>query len=261
MDRLNGIWHGENASAAVVDEFSIVFLRLEKKVIAAVLKDLKYGTVDVVYGIGENFDAKAVYRFVDPLSEEIHCNDKDDERLLHHSEDTMECEGGKLIYTMYDGKRFELSCAEILDEEYFEHKDDDSAVSAAEKMAKWNVNRFFSVYDGRFNAEINTLKYSFCFNMDESKDFLYCRAGQNGYCEKGWAMLSTTCIRMNECRMIEGNLKALEDYKPNEEWFVVDGCAFPEDGGWYWSLREMTDRLAYLNGCGDITYVIEKPQK
>ena len=261
MGELNGIWHGENASAAVVDDFSIVFLRLEKKVIAAVLKDLKYGTVDVVYGIGENFDAKAMYRFVDPLSKEIHCNDEDDERLLHHSADTMKYENGKLIYTMYDGKRFKLSCAEILDEGYFKHENDDSAVSAAEKMAKWNVNCFFSVCDGRFSAGIDTLKYSFNFNLDESRDFLYCRAGQNGYCEKGWAMRSTACIRMNECRMIDDNLNALEEYNPNEDWFVADGCSFPEDGGWYWSLREMTDTAAYLNGCGDATYVIEKPQK
>lgn len=261
MSKLNGIWHGENASAAVVDEFSIVFLRLEKRVIAAVLNDLKYGTVDVVYGIGENFDAKAVYRFVDPFSKEIHCNSKDDERLLRHSDDTMEYLDGKLIYTIYDGKRFELSCAERLDEGYFEHKDDDRAVSAAEKMAKWNVNRFFSVCDGRFSAGIDTLKYSFNFNLDESRDFLYCRAGQNGYCEKGWAMLSTVCIRMNECRMMEDNLKALEDYKPNKSWFEVDGCTFPEDGGWYWSLKEINDTAAYLNGCGDATYIIEKPQK
>lgn len=261
MGKLNGIWHGKNASAAVVDEFSIVFLRLEKKVIAAVLRDFEYGTVDVVYGLGEKNDAKAVYRFVDPISGEIHCNDKDDERLLLHRSDTMECEDGKLIYTMYDGKRFELLSAEKLDEGYFEHKDDGSAVSAAEKMAKWNVNLFFSVCDGRFSAGIDTLKYSFYFSLDESRNFLYCRAGQNGYCDKGWAMLSTTCIRMNECRMIEDNLKALEEYKPNEDWFVVDGCSFPEDGGWYWSLREMTDTAAYLNGCGDATYTIEKPQK
>lgn len=260
MGKLNGIWYGENASAAVVDEFSIVFLRLEKKVIAAVLKDFEYGTVDVVYGLGEKFDAKAVYRFVDPLTGEIHCN-SNDERLLRHSADTMEYVDGKLIYTVYDGKRFGLSCAERLYEEYFEHKDDDSAVSAAEKMAKWNVNRFFSVCDGRFSAGIDTLKYSFNFNLDESSNFLYCRAGQHGYCEKGWAMLSTVCIRMNECRMIEDNLKALGEYKPNESWFAVDGCVFPEDGGWYWSLKEMTDTAAYLNGCGGDTYVIEKPQK
>ena len=260
MSELNGIWHGENASAAVMDELSIVFLRVEKNVIAAVLKELEYGTVDVVYGLGENYDAKAVYRFVDPISKEIHCNNKDDERLLRHTEDVMKCENGKLIYTMYDGKRFELSCAESLDEGYFDHKNDNSAVSAAEKMARWNVNRFFSVCDGRFNIGIDTLKYSFCFNLDESRDFLYCRAGQNGYCEKGWAMMSTVCIRMNECRMMSDNLKALDEYKPNESWFAVDGCSFPEDGGWYWSLREMTDTAAYLNGCGDATYIIEKPQ-
>ena len=61
--------------------------------------------------------------------------------------------------------------------------------------------------------------------------FLICR---RGYCEKGWAMRSTTCIRHMECRMIEDNLQTLQEYKPMEECFVADGCAFPSDGGWYW---------------------------
>ena len=45
-----------------------------------------------------------------------------------------------------------------------------------------------------------------------------------------------------------------------EECFVADGCAFPSDGGWYWSVKEVTDDVIYLNGCGDVTYEIHRKQ-
>ncbi len=37
---------------------------------------------------------------------------------------------------------------------------------------------------------------------------------------------------------------------------MENSCAFPADGGWYWSLKEVTDGVIYLNGCGGDTYGI-----
>lgn len=54
-------------------------------------------------------------------------------------------------------------------------------------------------------------------------------------------MLSTTCLRLNECRMIEENMKLIDKFKANEEFFISNGCAFPNDGGWYWYVKEVTD--------------------
>jgi hypothetical protein len=58
--------------------------------------------------------------------------------------------------------------------------------------------------------------------------------------------------------MIENNLDSMNDYVPNEDCFVPDGCAFPTDGGWYWSIKSVTDDAIYLNGCGGETYEIHK---
>ena len=71
-------------------------------------------------------------------------------------------------------------------------------------------------------------------------------------------MRSTICIRHNECRMLGNNLEAHEDYVPMEECFVEDGCAFPPDGGWYWSIKEVTADRILLNGCGGDIYVINR---
>ena len=125
-------------------------------------------------------------------------------------------------------------------------------------MAKWNILSCFYYEDGFYNVHIDAVKNAAYFGFDEKEKFLYCRIGKNAYCEKGWAMLSTTCIRMNESRMLEDNLLALEDYKLNEDFFVEDGCSFPDDGGWYWSVKEVTNDVIYLNGCGGATYEIQK---
>ena len=255
-----GIWHGENASAAITEDFSIVFLRLEPELIAAVLNHSEHGTTGTVYGIGKNHDAHAIYRIVNPSSGKICCNDENEEGLKAHGNDKAELDGesGRLIYTAYNGNRFELTLAEKLDSGYFVKDKNDASLSTAEKMAKWNILSCFEYGDDFYSVHIDTLKYSAFFGFNEKDNFLYCRIGQNAYCEKGWAMLSTTCIRMNESRMLKDNLLALKDYIPDESCFVKDGCSFPDDGGWYWSLKEVTNDVIYLNGCGGDTYEIHR---
>lgn len=106
-----GIWHGENASAAITENCSIVFLRLEPELIAAVLKHSEHGTTGTVYGIGNGWDAHAIYRIINPSSGKIYCNDENEERLKAHGNDKAELdkESGRLIYTAYNGSRFELT--------------------------------------------------------------------------------------------------------------------------------------------------------
>ena len=56
-----GIWCAKDATVAVIDDFYIAFLRIKKDVIVSILKHQNYGVVGVVYGLGINFDASAVY--------------------------------------------------------------------------------------------------------------------------------------------------------------------------------------------------------
>lgn len=259
-DEICGIWHGKDASAAITEDFFIFFLRFGSEITAAVLKHSDFGTVGIVHGIIKDRKAHSVYRIVNPDSGVICCNDENYERLKLHENDSFELDGksGRLIYTAYEGSRFELELGEKLYRGYFVKDNGSENLSLAEKMAKWNILSCFIYEDGFYSVHIDTFKYSAFFGFNEKENFLYCRMGQNAYCEKGWAMLSTTCIRMNESRMLDDNLLALKDYKPDESFFVTDGCSFPDDGGWYWSVKEVTDDVIYLNGCGGAVYEIHK---
>lgn len=256
-----GIWCGSDATVAVAEDFSIAFLRIRKDVIASILRHRSYGTVGAVYGLGVNHDARAVYCIKNPESGKLFYNEADGrEYLERHSEDsfTMDADGS-MTYRMYDGTEFGLMLAEEIHMEDFRSETPvDPDLPVAGRMALWNVMQYFEFRDGYFTVGINTQKYSVYYSISMDDKFVYCRVGQNGYCEKGWAMLSTTCIRQNECRMIEDNLQTLQEYRPMEECFVADACAFPSDGGWYWSLKEVTDDVIYLNGCGDVTYEIHR---
>lgn len=259
-----GIWCGKDATVAVVEDFSIAFLRIRKDMIASILKHSRYGTVGVVYGLGIDFDARAVYCIKHPESGELSCNEAvGQEHLEKHSGDSYSLgEDGSMTYRMYDGTEYPLVLAEEIHMEDFERKTPvDSILTVAQRMALWNVSQWFGYDDGYLGADIGTQKYSIHFEISLKDNlFIYCRVGQNGYCDKGWAMRSTTCIRHMECRMIEDNLQTLQEYRPMEECFVADGCAFPSDGGWYWSLKEVTDDVIYLNGCGGDTYAIHRKQ-
>ncbi len=256
-----GIWCGKDATVAAVEDFSIAYLRIKRDVIACVLRHRSYGTMSTVYGLGINHDARAVYCERNPDSGELFYNEETGkEHLEKHSGDTFTVEeDGSMTYRMYDGTEFRLELAEEIHLEDFGRKYvADPHMPVAERMALWNRGQYFEYGDGCVNVGINTRKYSILYSFFMQDKFVYCRVGQNGYCEKGWAMLSTTCVRHNECRMTEDNLRTLQEYRPMEECFVRNSCAFPSDGGWYWSLKEVTEDVIYLNGCSGDTYEIHR---
>ncbi|WP_310604292.1 hypothetical protein [Anaerosporobacter sp.] len=132
----------------------------------------------------------------------------------------------------------------------------------ADKLELWNlgVRCFFDKLPQPNSvwASIETHRYSICFNLNADGSGVYCRVGKNGYTDKGRAMLSTICLRKDEVRMIENNMDNLEEYKPILEAFVIDSCAFPQDGGWYWSVKEVSDDSIVLHGCGGDIYEIQR---
>jgi hypothetical protein len=263
-ENIYGIWIGENATVAIIDEYRISFLRIQEDLIASVLHHNTYGTLSVVYGFGKNHDAHSFVSAICPVTREpLHNSDKAKSYVQNHSADKIEYNTAnkKLIYTMYDGKKFELVLSEKINSTDFDKVNEiDDTLSIANKMALWEVGKYFEYTGdkGYFNVAINTHKYSILFSFSISENWVYCRVGQNGYCDKGRAMLSTVCIRRNETRMIENNLLSINEYKPIEDCFIVDGCSFPPDGGWYWSVKEVTDDVIYLNGCGGATYEIRR---
>lgn len=262
MSNLYGIWIGKDATVAIIKDFCIAFLRIENNLIASVLKHNDYGTIGVVYGVGTNFDAHSVMSAKNPETKLIFNNSNEAENnLVNHSNDKLLYDGDnkKLIYKMYNGTDFDLILAEQINMDDFEKINAiDNTLPLEKRMALWCVRKNFEYSDGYLEMELDTQKYSICFYVDIKQGYTYCRVGQNGFCEKGRAMLSTICIRHNECRMIENNLLSTNEYKPIEECFVADGCAFPSDGGWYWSIKEVTDDIIYLHGCSGAIYEIRR---
>lgn len=255
-----GIYFGKDAAAAVIDEFSIVFCRDGDKIMS-ILNHRDHGMVGLVVG-ESGAAAHSSYCLYDAEDDKKYCNaDHAAEEYEKQKGLTMLTdENGILICALQNGHEFRLQLAESIDMSIFDRHDmDASAMSTAEKMAKWSVKRYFEPYSNGIQAGIDTERYSTLFSVNMDNGTIYCRVGQNGYCDKGWAMLSTVCLRGNECRMIADNTDATKPYIPNENCFVTDGCAFPMDGGWYWSVREVSEDTIYLNGCGGATYEIHKP--
>lgn len=252
-----GIWHGKDATVAVTDGFSISFLRLSEDNIACVLR-VSDRIAAVVYGYGIGYNTASDFNFITPDGKEFSKTSNSKALFDNHSVDSFETVGEKMIYRTFDGKEFELELAEEFDPAtYFTRRQPAiGECSVAEAMAKWNVYEQNWFRDSEIEFGFSTEKHGIYFNIDAESGTIYCRVGLHGYCEKGWAMLSTTCVRANECHMIPDNRDAKKPYHPDESCFVENGCAFPRDGGWYWSLKEVTEDVIRLNGCGDVTYEI-----
>ncbi len=82
MHSINGIWQGKNAAAAVTNELSVFFFRIEPKIIGAVLKHQKYGVVGTVYGIGEKWNSNAIYRIINHENGKTYCNSEKDRKSV-----------------------------------------------------------------------------------------------------------------------------------------------------------------------------------
>ena len=91
MSELYGIWIGKDATVAVIKDFRISFLRIEKEKIASVLYHNKYGVVAVVYGLGYEFDAKADMALKNPETGEVFSNfDSIKQSLINHANDNIQ---------------------------------------------------------------------------------------------------------------------------------------------------------------------------
>jgi len=114
----NGIWIGENATIAIVDDYRISFLRIKKDLIISVLSHNAHGTVGVVYGFGINFDAHAFVSIKDIDSCEIINNTIEANSYIeNHSKDIIEYDEVNkcLIYITYDGIKYNLKLSEKID--------------------------------------------------------------------------------------------------------------------------------------------------
>lgn len=256
-----GMWCGQDAALLILKDMSVAFLRLEDEKIISVFKTIEEGVMGVVYGRGKNRNASSLCCVKNPWTGELFFSDESMEQTLStHSRDSYKMQEDKMFYYLYDGTVFELEKAESIDPDIFDKEQPvDPKLSVKEKMMAWDVHQRYSYYDeGVLQVDVEMEKYAVCFLLHPKVNKIYCRVGIDGYCEKGKAMLSTVCIRENECRMLPDNRDMKKEFVPKEEFFVENGCAFPTDGGWYWSVKDATEDLIYLNGCAGDIYEIHR---
>lgn len=240
---MNKIYLGKHAAAAVNDRFRIVFLRQDEQIVS-ILSDNAGGFSGCA--CGRNGRAEACIC----LSGTITADSAAAEAAYRaHAADRFTEQGSTLIWQTPDGTEFPMTLCEASDGTA------PAGSTLAEKMAHWNQKAYaFRTGEDSLCAEIITARYAAVFLV--RRDMLYCRLGQNGYCEKGYAMLPGVVLRRNECRMIPDLTAMQQPYHPQACCFAENGCAFPADGGWYWPVRSVTETEIRLFGCGGDVYTI-----
>lgn len=261
-----GVYHGKDATIAVTRDFCVAFLRLTGDHILSVLHIPGQGAAAVVDGHGVGWkNARSGWCYF--TQEHYYCNAATEKEaaelrglLDERNGDALSLDGTVLTYRMADAVSFECRLSETICMDDFETPiAADAYTDVTERMRAWNRGCFCIIEPKKVHVFLAMKHNNFIFLISDP-DSVYCRAGQNGYCSRGWAMRSSTCLRANECRMLEDNLEALDPYQPMKEAFVENSCAFPSDGGWYWSIREANDDVIRFNGCSGDIYTIFRPQ-
>jgi len=259
---MDGIWIGDNAVVALTPKLQVVFLRLKPDNVICIAKEKNTGIVGVIYGC-ENESYPHCESYI--LNRDHHL------LIDKHNHDKIEVRDNTLTYIVYDGTTFKCTLADDIIMGSFIDDDtkDSTKLTVAQKLELWSLGTKYEFTDSLLIIQIVTRRYSIVFRSFKHGNILYARVGVNGYCDKGLAMLPIVCLRdgvdpkgkviiQKEVRMFNDIIEARTEYKPNAECFADDSCvAFPSNGGWYWSIKEVTDEYIKLHSCGgeeDIRY-------
>ncbi len=259
-----GFYMGKDSALVISPEFTAAFLRLnEGHIVTALIKDGRIAGLVSGCRDGRNMHVcsmlhAADVRIVRPAEAPDALNNLEQA----FSECPLSFTEGSAVCTFAD-QNFSLALGAPIDLDAIRRPQPvNDSLSVSEKMRAWNVNCWYIVGQDGDSVHVNLSdgRFDCHWEMSVPQNVIYCRLGINGYCEKGWAMKPTIVLRAHACGMLPDHRDALLPYHPIEACFVVDGCAFPDDGGWYWSVKEVSDDMITLNGCGGDTYTIYRPR-
>ncbi len=259
-----GIYIGQDSALILVPEFTAVFLRLtEAHIVTALMKD---GHVAAVVSGHREGRERHVFAMMNTADQRFIRPANALDELTALKRDFAVCtvsftEEGAMC--TLSGQAFPLTLGDPINpDSLLRPQPFDERLSLADRMRAWNVNSWYIPGEkgDTITCNIGNGHYDCHWQIILPENFIYCRLGVSGYCEKGWAMLPTVQLRAHACGMLPDHRDALLPYQPDETCFIPDGCAFPEDGGWYWSVRDVTEDRITLNGCGGDTYYIHRPR-
>ncbi len=259
-----GYYCGQDAALVLSPEFNVAFLRLtQEHLVTAMIKDGRVVGVVSGHRMGKE---RHVYMMLQATERRFVRPDEALEELVGVAQDFAACHveftGNDALCT-FAGQEFRLALGDAIDLDAIRRPQPvDDSLSVAEKMRAWNVDCWYIVGEkgDTLHSNISNGRFDCHWELNWPEGVIYCRLGVSGYCAKGWAMLPTSVFRAQACGMLADHRDALLPYRPNEECFVPDGCAFPDDGGWYWSVKDVTPDCITLNGCGGATYTIYRPR-
>jgi hypothetical protein len=266
-----GVWLGKDAVFASAGEIAIALMKFDNEKIVNLLWQFEVGMCGVVYGYKAEYKQES-FGVIKLLIEADKyfghkCNSA---TLLDHSCDTWRFndEGTMLTYEMFNGNKYEMKVAETVDfSDLIKKHNVDSSLLVAERMKIWNTGIHLGYNNHYLWANIATPKYDITFNFgskSSSEIDIYCRLGLNAFTEKGRAMLPVVCTRAGGAMMLDA-LDQIPDFIPDEKYFPENSCSVdaglePDDGAWYWSVKEVNDDYITLYGCGGETYKINRRQ-
>ncbi len=259
-----GFYIGKDSALVISPEFTAAFLRLnEGHIVTALMKDGRIAGLVSGRRDGRNLHVFSMLhaadaRIVRPAEAPEALNDLEQA----FSACTLSFTEGGAVCT-FASQDFPLALGAPIDLDAIRRPQPvNDSLSVSEKMGAWNVNCWYIVGQSGDSVHVNLSdgRFDCHWEINVPQNSIYCRFGVNGYCDKGWAMKPTIVLRAHACEMLPNHCEALLPYHPIEECFVPDGCAFPDDGGWYWSVKEVSSDTVTLHGCGGDTYTIYRPR-
>ncbi len=259
-----GFYIGKDSALVISPEFIAAFLRLnEGHIITALIKD---GRIAGLVSGHRDGQERHVFSMLHAGNPRIVRPAESADELNSLEQSFAACsvsftDSGAVC--TFAGQDFSLAMGAAIDLDAIRRPQPiNGSLSVSEKMRAWNVNCWSMVGEDGQSVHVNISdgRFDCHWGINVPQNLIYCRLGVSGYCEKGWAMKPTVTLRAFSCGMLSDHREALLPYHPIEKCFIPDGCAFPDDGGWYWSVREVSDDAVSLNGCGGDTYVIYRPR-
>ena len=136
-------------------------------------------------------------------------------------------------------------------------------------LAEWSIGSVFNEDDKKhtFAAQINTNKHSYIFSLNklEGNQILYCRAARIRSNNYGSVFAQNIRLMKNSnefsANMVLNNLEtSKQSIVIKNHLFNPKSCVFVDGGNEiYWSLKDFSEDIIILNGCGDEEYKYIRP--